>query len=136
MFHLVSLSLQISLTDLPGPCLGLCVGVACFCCFWVGLLLVSFFWGNLISITCLFQLLTDHVSHLSGNAGKKKPLSPHCRWTEKDFVACLPPLWLKRQVSWVAKSRSLSSSARVSQVTYKTVVVCGTLSWSHSMGTS
>ena len=27
MFHLVSLSLQISLTDLPGPCLGLCVGV-------------------------------------------------------------------------------------------------------------
>ena len=30
MFHLVSLSLQISLTDLPGPCLGLCVGVACF----------------------------------------------------------------------------------------------------------
>ena len=30
MFHLVSLSLQISLTVLPGPCLGLCVGVACF----------------------------------------------------------------------------------------------------------
>ena len=30
MFHLVSLSLQISLADLPGPCLGLCVGVACF----------------------------------------------------------------------------------------------------------
>ena len=25
MFHLVSLSLQISLTDLPGPCLGLCM---------------------------------------------------------------------------------------------------------------
>ena len=62
MFHLVSLSLQISLTDLPGPCLGLCVGVVVLL-FWVGLLLVSFFWGNLISITCLFQLLTDHVSH-------------------------------------------------------------------------
>ena len=46
-------------------------GCCLFCCFWVGLLLVSFFWGNLISITCLFQLLTDHVSHLSGNAGKK-----------------------------------------------------------------
>ena len=36
MFHLVSLSLQISLTELPGPCLGLCVGVACFLVFgWV-----------------------------------------------------------------------------------------------------
>ena len=69
MFHLVSLSLQISLADLPGPCLGLCVGVACF---WVVLLLVSFFRGNLISISRKFQLLTDHVSHLSGNAGKKK----------------------------------------------------------------
>jgi len=33
--------------------------------------LVSFFWGNLISIFHKFQLLTDHVSHLSGNAGKK-----------------------------------------------------------------
>ena len=30
MFHLVSLSLQISLNVLPGPCLGLCVGVVCF----------------------------------------------------------------------------------------------------------
>ena len=40
MFHLVSLSLQISLADLPGPCLGLCVGVACF---WVVLFLVGFF---------------------------------------------------------------------------------------------
>jgi len=36
-------------------------------------LVVGFFlWGNLISITGSFQLLTDHVSHLSGNAGKKK----------------------------------------------------------------
>ena len=40
MFHLVSLSLQISLADLPGPCLGLCVGVACF---WLVLFLVGFF---------------------------------------------------------------------------------------------
>ena len=39
MFHLVSLSLQISLADLPGPCLGLCVGVACF---WLVLFLVGF----------------------------------------------------------------------------------------------
>ena len=62
MFHLVSLSLQISLTDLPGPCLGLCVGVACFVV--LGGFVVGFFLlGNLISITCLFQLLTDHVSH-------------------------------------------------------------------------
>ena len=48
MFHLVSLSLQISLAELPGPRLGLCVGVACF---WVVLLLVSFFRGILISIS-------------------------------------------------------------------------------------
>ena len=41
MFHLVSLSLQISLTDLPGPCLGLCVGVACFVVF--GGFVVGFF---------------------------------------------------------------------------------------------
>ena len=38
MFHLVSLSLQISLTDLPGPCLGLCV-VLLVLLFWVGFLL-------------------------------------------------------------------------------------------------
>ena len=71
MFHLVSLSLQISLTDLPGSCLGLCVCVACFAVF-VGLVVGFFLWGNLISITGSFQLLTDHVSHLSGNAGKKE----------------------------------------------------------------
>ena len=71
MFHLVSLSLQISLTDLPGSCLGLCVCVACLVVF-VGLVVGFFLWGNLISITGSFQLLTDHVSHLSGNAGKKR----------------------------------------------------------------
>ena len=46
MFHLVSLSLQISLTDLPGPCLGLCVGDACFVvlgCFVVGFFLLGKF---------------------------------------------------------------------------------------------
>ena len=45
MFHLVSLSLQISLTDLPGSCLGLCV-----CCFFVvlvGLVVGFFLWGKL-----------------------------------------------------------------------------------------
>ena len=37
MFHLVSLSLQISLTVLPGSRLGLCVGVVCCLSFgWVG----------------------------------------------------------------------------------------------------
>ena len=41
LFHLVSLSLRISLTDLPGPCLGLCVGVACFVV--LGCLFVGFF---------------------------------------------------------------------------------------------
>ena len=64
MFHLVSLSLQISLTVLPGSCLGLCV---CVCvvfvvCF-VGLVVGFFLWGNLFSITGSLQLLTDQVSH-------------------------------------------------------------------------
>ena len=71
MFHLVSLSLQISLTVLPGPCLGLCVCVACFVVF-VGLVVGFFLLGKFDLITGSFQLLTDHVSHLSGNAGKKK----------------------------------------------------------------
>ena len=46
MFHLVSLSLQISLTVLPGPCLGLCVCVACFVVF-VGLVVGFFLLGKL-----------------------------------------------------------------------------------------
>ena len=54
------------------------MGVACFwfVCVLV-FLLVSFFWGNLISILLKFQLLTDHVSHLSGNAGKKARFSAY-----------------------------------------------------------
>ena len=84
MFHLISLSLQISLNVLPGPCLGLYVGVACFVGF-VGLVVGFFLWGNLISITGSFQLLTDHVSHLSGNAGKKKEEG------STDDVKCHPP---------------------------------------------
>ena len=51
MFHLVSLSLQISLAVLPGLVLGLCVGVACFWLFFC-FLLVSFLRGNLISFSC------------------------------------------------------------------------------------
>ena len=53
MFHLVSLSLQISLNDLPGPCLGLCLGVACFVVlggFVVGFLLLGKFDLNHILI--------------------------------------------------------------------------------------
>ena len=42
MFHLVSLSLQISLTVLPGSRLGLCVWVVFVVCL-LGWLLVSFF---------------------------------------------------------------------------------------------
>ena len=55
-------------------------------------------------------------------------LSPSCGWAyaekEKDSLACLPPPLLKQQVSLVAKSGGLvlSSSARVSHVTYQTVV--------------
>ena len=44
MFHLVSLSLQISLTVLRGPYLGLCVCVACFVC--VGLVVGFFLLGK------------------------------------------------------------------------------------------
>ena len=62
MFHLVSLSLQISLTVLPGSCLGFCVCVVFVVCF-VGLVVGFFHWGNLFSITGSFQLLTDQVSH-------------------------------------------------------------------------
>ena len=42
---MVSLSLQISLNDLPGSCLGLCVGVACFVVF-VGLVVGFFLLGK------------------------------------------------------------------------------------------
>ena len=63
MFHLVSLSLQISLTVLPGSRLGLCVCVL-FLLFVLFRLVVGFFlWGNLFSITGSLQLLTDQVSH-------------------------------------------------------------------------
>ena len=43
-----------------------------FLLFFVGFVVGFFHWGNLFSLTGSFQLLTDHVSHLSGNAGKKK----------------------------------------------------------------
>ena len=56
MFHLVSLSLQISLT------VCLCVWVVFVVCF-VGLVVGFFLWGNLFSITGSLQLLTDQVSH-------------------------------------------------------------------------
>ena len=62
MFRWVSLSLQISLTILPGSCLGLCVCVVFVVCF-VGLGVVFFLWGNLFSITGSLPLLTDQVSH-------------------------------------------------------------------------
>ena len=61
MFHLVSLSLQISLTFAwlsPWP---VCVGVAVVCL--VGLVFGFFLWGNLFLITSSLQLLTDQVSH-------------------------------------------------------------------------
>ena len=96
LFHLVSLSLQISLIDLPGSCLGLCVCFACLVVFG-GLVVGFFFWGNLISITGSFQLLTDHVSHLSGNAGKKTtalhwpfPSNPINSGTMASYI---PHLW-------------------------------------------
>ena len=62
MFHLVSLSLQISPDCLPGSRLGLCVWVVFVVCL-VGLVVGFFPWGNLFSISGSLQLLTDQVSH-------------------------------------------------------------------------
>ena len=71
VFHLVSLSLQIFLTVLPGRCLGLCVGV-----FWFVLFFVSFFLpGNLI-----FSLLISVVDRLC--------LAP-VRQSRKKKVSCV-----------------------------------------------
>ena len=44
----------------------------------VGLVFGFFLWGNLFSITSSLQLLTDQVSHWSGNAEKKK--KSHSDW--------------------------------------------------------
>ena len=66
-------------------------------------------------------------------------LSPSCGWAyaekEKDFLACLPPLSLKQQVSLVAKSGVLCCPAAhgFHRSPIKQWLVCGTLSWSHSM---
>ena len=58
-------------------------------------------------------------------------LLPFCRWAyaekEKDFLACLPPLSLKQQVSLATKTGvlCLSSSARVHRSPIKQWLVCG-----------
>ena len=94
MFHLVSLSLQISLTVCLARALA-CVCVLLVLLFLLGWLLVSFFWGNLISITGSFQLLTDHVSHLSGNAGKKNLHLLDLTFTPPPFTPPQPSLTLR-----------------------------------------
>ena len=52
MFHLVSLSLQISLLICLARALACVWVLLVLLLVWVGLLLVSFLRGNLISITC------------------------------------------------------------------------------------
>ena len=75
MFHLVSLSLQISLTDLPGSCLGLCVCVACFVGF-VGLVVGFFLWGKFDFNHRLIPVVDRPCLALVRQCRKKKELLP------------------------------------------------------------
>ena len=100
MFHLVSLSLQISLTDLPGPCLGLCVGVACFVVlggFVVGFFLLGKFDLNhmlipVVDRPCLVLVrqCRKKKRHVCSSAGRRTshissihPQSARCIYEEK-----------------------------------------------------
>ena len=75
MFHLVSLSLGISLADLPGPCLGLCVGVACF---WLVLFLVGFFLPGKFDFNLMLIPVVDRPClALVRQCRKKKTTDPH-----------------------------------------------------------
>ena len=77
MFHLVSLSLQISLTVLPGSRLGLCVCVCCFCCLfcWVGCWFLSL--GKFVFNHRLTPVV-DRPSLALVRQCRKKKYSPHC----------------------------------------------------------
>ena len=103
MFHLVSLSLQISLADLPGPCLGLCVGVACF---WLVLFLVGFFLPGKFDFNLMLIPVVDRPCLALVRQCRKKKIPTH-RVAELDMVL--------RRVSRLCLSvfHSLSSTHRV-----------------------
>ena len=110
MFHLVSLSLQISLMFCLARALA-CVWVLLVCWFcWVGCWF--FLWGNLISITGSFQLLTDHVSHLSGNAGKKKDKEAVAQSEVDAFMENCAKRWQTREGTYQLKRRRLKPDVR------------------------
>ena len=72
MFHLVSLSLQISLTVLPGPCLGLCVGVACFVACLGGFVVGFFLTGKFVLNHMLIPVVDRPCLALVRQCRKKK----------------------------------------------------------------
>ena len=91
MFHLVSLSLQISLTDLPGPCLGLCVGVACFVVLG-GFVVCFFLWGKFDLNHMLIPVVDRPCLALVRQCRKKK--YPHPGMVLSSFLQHLAQLIL------------------------------------------
>ena len=83
MFHLVSLSLQISLTDLPGPCLGLCVGVACFVACLGGFVVGFFLTGKFDFNHMLIPVVDRPCLALVRQCRKKKCYPPSSRATRE-----------------------------------------------------
>ena len=117
MFHLVSLSLQISLTVLPGPCLGLCLGVACFVVF-VGLVVGFFLLGIFDLNHRLIPVVDRPCLALVRQCRKKKAVVftdrshvelPEAleftykvkRW-QADARGCCPVLQSRINVDWLA----------------------------------
>ena len=84
MFHLVSLSLQISLTVLPGPCLGLCVGVA-FVVF-VGLVVGFFLLGKFVLNHRLIPVVDRPCLALVRQCRKKKRIYTSMFFVEMNVV--------------------------------------------------
>ena len=89
MFHLVSLSLQISLADLPGPCLGLCVGVACF---WLVLFLVGFFLPGKFDFNLMLIPVVDRPCLALVRQCRKKKSCPSSIPTWLDWEQLFNPL--------------------------------------------
>ena len=91
MFHLVSLSLQISLTDLPGPCFGLCVGVACFVVC-LGGFVVGFFLTGKFDHNHMLIPVVDRPCLALVRQCRKKNVGADCGRRKKDqYVPGRPP---------------------------------------------